>query len=196
MPGGASWRLRFGTQLDARPVHRTTGEGELSGAIDPEAVAGYIAKYATKSAGDLEPGDAHGNEHLERLRLRVKELHFKNRSYAAVGDTSGPYALLGKWAHMLGFRGHFASKSRRYSTTMRDLRAARKRFQRLRKLNPSGVVDVSAIDPQQDDEETTLVINDWAFAGMGWLTSGDAALADAAAARAREYAVRQRANSK
>ena len=27
------------------------------------------------------------------------------------------YAGLRRWVHMLGFRGHFASKSRRYSTT-------------------------------------------------------------------------------
>ncbi|MFE9838129.1 replication initiator [Streptomyces sp. NPDC005551] len=30
---------------------------------------------------------------------------------------------LWKWAHMLGFRGHFSTKSRRYSTTLGALRA-------------------------------------------------------------------------
>lgn len=29
------------------------------------------------------------------------------------------------WAHMLGFRGHFSTKSRRYSTTLGALRDAR-----------------------------------------------------------------------
>jgi hypothetical protein len=32
---------------------------------------------------------------------------------------------LRKWAHMLGFGGHFSSKSRRYSTTLGALRRAR-----------------------------------------------------------------------
>jgi hypothetical protein len=32
---------------------------------------------------------------------------------------------LGRWVHMLGFRGHFVTKSRRYSTTLGELRAAR-----------------------------------------------------------------------
>ncbi|SCD46106.1 hypothetical protein GA0115244_104147 [Streptomyces sp. DvalAA-19] len=31
---------------------------------------------------------------------------------------------LWKWAHMLGFRGHFSTKSRSYSTTLGALRAA------------------------------------------------------------------------
>ena len=40
----------------------------------------------------------------------------------------------------------------------------------------------------EDEVETTLIIGDWRFAGSGWETAGDAALAKAAAARAREYA--------
>jgi hypothetical protein len=34
------------------------------------------------------------------------------------------------WAHMLGFRGHFSTKSRAYSTTLAALRAARAEYQR------------------------------------------------------------------
>ena len=37
-------------------------------------------------------------------------------------------------------------------------------------------------------EETTLVVTGaWEFVGLGWLTTGDAALAASAAARAREH---------
>jgi hypothetical protein len=39
-----------------------------------------------------------------------------------------------------------------------------------------------------DEEETTLVVGQWTYAGSGWETEGDAELAKAAAARAREYA--------
>ena len=35
---------------------------------------------------------------------------------------------LRKWAHMLGFGGHFSTKSRRYSTTLTALRRARAAF--------------------------------------------------------------------
>jgi len=103
-------------------------------------------------------------------------------------DPPNPYFLLGKWAHMLGFRGHFASKSRRYSTTLGRLRSARRRFERAKAFSPDGVVDVAALDHDLAGDETTLVINDWRFIGTGWITPGDAVLAAEASARAREYA--------
>ncbi|CAM5726845.1 Replication initiation protein OS=Streptomyces antimycoticus OX=68175 GN=SSPO_052450 PE=4 SV=1 [Streptomyces antimycoticus] len=36
-----------------------------------------------------------------------------------------PDRKLLQWLHMLGFRGHFSTKSRRYSTTLGALRQAR-----------------------------------------------------------------------
>ena len=103
-----------------------------------------------------------------------------------------PYALLGKWAHMLGFRGHFSSKSRRYSVTLGRLRRARVRFQRrLATANREGrTLEARDLEDLLDDEdtETTLVVGHWTYAGSGWDTDGDAELAKAAAARAREYA--------
>lgn len=41
---------------------------------------------------------------------------------------------------------------------------------------------------QDDDAETTVVINTLAYTGSGWLTTGDALLANTAAAMARERA--------
>ncbi|MDU5416235.1 MAG: hypothetical protein E6128_08110, partial [Cutibacterium avidum] len=37
------------------------------------------------------------------------------------------------------------------------------------------------------DDDTTLILRDWAYDGTGWDTTTDEALALAAAARAREY---------
>jgi hypothetical protein len=45
---------------------------------------------------------------------------------AGLTGTDGPYKGWGRWVEMLGFRGHFASKSRRYSTTLGRLRHARR----------------------------------------------------------------------
>ena len=88
---------------------------------------------------------------------------------------------------MLGFRGHLATKSRRYSVTLGRLRQARRDYTRRRHLpRPSTGPVVEVGDGQVDEEETTLVVGSWRFAGMGWLTSGDAALAAASAARARD----------
>ncbi|HEY5786252.1 MAG TPA: replication initiator, partial [Microlunatus sp.] len=84
---------------------------------------------------------------------------------------------------------HFASKSRRYSTTLGRLRQARRDHVRSQ-LNSSRSSDPVRVGDDADladlDVDTTLVIGSWRFAGIGWLTSGDAALAAASAARARD----------
>ena len=80
---------------------------------------------------------------------------------------------------MLGFGGHFLTKSRRYSVTFRILREARIVWQRTENSTP---------EPDMAAEETIRVVNILQFAGAGWHTSGDAMLANSAAARAREYA--------
>ena len=106
---------------------------------------------------------------------------------AAADDTSSPeagaYEGLRRWAHMLGFGGHFSTKSRAYSTTLGALRAARR---------PGNRQNVTATDPADhrdqaaaDQTETTLVVGTWNYIGSGWLTNGDAALAAQAAAAAR-----------
>jgi hypothetical protein len=66
---------------------------------------------------------------------------------------------------MLGFRGHFSTKSRRYSTTLGALRDARAEWRR-----------TQATTDGAHTEESTLVLAHWVFAGTG-LTSGEAWLA-------------------
>jgi hypothetical protein len=66
---------------------------------------------------------------------------------------------------MLGFRGHFSTKSRRYSTTLSALRTARAEWRR-----------AQATTATEGDTGTTLVLSHWAFAGTG-LSSAEAWLA-------------------
>jgi hypothetical protein len=81
---------------------------------------------------------------------------------------------------MLGYGGHFSTKSRRYSTTLTALRAVRKAFQRGEPPDEDTPADFDVLG---DESEVAL---DWLFDGVGWLTIGDAALANTAAAKARE----------
>ncbi|GAB3881077.1 replication initiator [Terrabacter terrigena] len=191
-------RLRFGTQLDARPIAPAHRTDDPDRALAPEQVAGYLAKYATKSATDSTNTDS---PHARRLRAAIVAV--TDRMHAdARGDgvpvREHPYGLLFKWRHMLGFRGHFSTKSRRYSVTLGQLRRRRVRYERaLAAANREGrTLDVRTLDDllQDDTEETTLVIGQWTYAGTGWYTDGDAELAKAAAARAREYAQERAAN--
>jgi hypothetical protein len=87
------------------------------------------------------------------------------------------------WAHMLGFDGHFLTKSRRYGITFTYIRNERIAFVHTATAGPER-------DDQADDEPTTLVINFLQFVGAGWHTAGDAMLANTSAALAREYECR------
>ena len=179
--------LRFGAQLDARPVNAAASHDGYGAELHPETVAAYIAKYATKAAGDLAPGPNGGNPHLHRLRDTLTRLA-RHAMIAGLADPDHPYHGWGRWGDTLGFRGHFATKSRRYSITLGRLRQARRDHVR-RRPDPHtpGRAAADSADVDQADDESTLIIGHWRFAGIGWLTSGDAALAAAAAARARNH---------
>ena len=93
---------------------------------------------------------------------------------------------------MLGFRGHFASKSRRYSVTLGALRRARRRAQALiaEARSAGRPLDLAALEADllaDDEDETTLVVGSWQYVGTGWATEAERILALAAAARAREH---------
>lgn len=187
--------LAFGTQVDTRPVRTSRRTDDPERSLTPEQVAGYLAKYATKATGDTEAKD---NAHLRRLEATARRL--SGRSATVDEDGNAPYGLLGKWAHTLGFRGHFATKSRRYSVTLGQLRRARQRAQaRIAEANRAGIrIDLRQLEAEllaEDADETTVVIGFWTYAGSGWANGGETALAVAAAVRAREYA-QERAEEK
>jgi hypothetical protein len=99
------------------------------------------------------------------------------------------YGRLRRWTHMLGFGGHFATKSRRYSTTHKALRAARREWRRATRNDWWNRHHPAAHDlgDDQGETDTTLIVADLHLAGIGWNTTADAHLAAAAAARARAY---------
>jgi hypothetical protein len=195
----SGWLVAWGEQLDLRAVRDpsiTTGQGELT----EEQVAGYLAKYATKSTeatghsssrltADDVTAAADRGDHVGRLieacwarGRRDADEHAAKVSGKAVPERLR-YSRLRRWAHMLGFGGHFSTKSRHYSTTLSALRRARVdwRDNRRRHRELFAGRDRAVV-------ETTLLVGALAYAGTGWLTNGDALLAATAAAQARERA--------
>jgi hypothetical protein len=88
-------RLRFGTQVDVRAVQTRNRVDDPDRELVPEQVAGYLAKYATKSASDSVDG---GNAHLRRLRAVLAETADRIHSEAKADGIplrQHPYALLG-----------------------------------------------------------------------------------------------------
>ncbi|MGB8875290.1 MAG: replication initiator, partial [Solirubrobacteraceae bacterium] len=184
-PHGPAIRLGFGPQTDTRIIregHPLTTTGQ---ALDGAAVANYIAKYATKSLA--APG-------LPDRKLRtlydITALHCSGHyrqlittcwQLASRRHTRDP--RLRQWAHMLGYGGHFLTKSRRYSVTFGQLRKARTEHRRAER-HPGGERDPWG---RPLDETVVLVIKAWTYAGTGYTATASTALALGSAARAREH---------
>ncbi|WSW53873.1 replication initiation protein [Streptomyces platensis] len=156
--------FRWGTQLDVRPV-KAFGDGSD---ITEQAVASYVAKYATKAAETTGTLDRRIGELAELDRHQVPEHTRPLITACKTLDPLYPDRRLWAWAHMLGFRGHFSSKSRRYSTTLGELRAARADFRATQEREALG------LEPPEPD--TVLVLTDWQYVGHGH-TPGESALA-------------------
>jgi hypothetical protein len=172
---------RWGEQLDVRRITEAGDERELSA----EQVAGYVAKYATKATEALGVTLDHriGEVELEDLDLpaHVAELVRACLELAARPSLAG--LRLGRWAHMLGFGGHFSSKSRRYSTTLGALRRARVAYAIRRHRGDTLPLDSWG---QPEDDQVVIVVASWRYVGSGYQSTGEAWLAASAAARARE----------
>ncbi|MBB5871154.1 hypothetical protein F4553_004533 [Allocatelliglobosispora scoriae] len=178
----AGWRLAWGGHNKTIPITSGLPGGEMT----ERHVAGYLAKYATKStetcgvvAGriDGETIDAYTN-----LGRHVHRLISMCWSMGADPQWSG----MRRSAHKFGFGGHFHTKSRKYSTTMAALRKARRPGNRPRLTSVGDVDPVLTAEQLRDDAEATLAVATWQHVGNGWRTTADAALAAMAADAARQ----------
>jgi hypothetical protein len=174
---------RWGEQLDVRNI---TVDSDQAGELSAEQVAGYIAKYATKATESFGSGldrrlTADDLDCLDKLPAHVAKL------VRAAWELGGRPELEGlrlrAWAHMLGFGGHWSTKSHRYSTTMGALRRARVAFAKRRPTRDGVPLDAWG---RPEDDQTVTVLTSWIYVGSGYATEGERWLALSAAARARE----------
>jgi hypothetical protein len=150
--------FRWGAQLDIRPV---AADGELT----DNAVAGYVAKYATKAAectGTLDRRITVADD-LDTLPVspHARRLIAECLRIGQVAELAD--LRTAEWAHMLGFRGHFSTKSRAYSTTLGKLRDARAEHVRAQHAD------------HLPDQDTILVVGHWLFIGLGHINDPTAA---------------------
>ena len=182
--GGPVRYARWGEQLDVRNI--TTGDDQ-AGELSAEQVAGYIAKYATKATESFGAGldrrltVPDDLDHLDDLPAHVAEL------VRAAWELGGRPELEGlrlrAWAHMLGFGGHWSTKSRRYSTTFTVLRRARVAFAKRRRARDGIPLDAWG---RPEDDQAVIIVATWTYVASGYATEGERWLALSAAARARE----------
>ncbi len=158
-PDGTPLLVRWGSQLDIRPIRRNAaGEGSDT------AVCGYLAKYSTKAAENAGGADRRLRSAYEIGRLAVTD-HARAMMatcWALGGLAQYEHLRLRAWAHMLGFRGHFLTKARRYSVTFGTLRTSRVRFKMKVAFIARALAGETVFDP-----DSTLVIGGFAFAGVG-----------------------------
>jgi len=151
---GETIDIRFGEQLHTRVLAGAEDGRELS----PGQVAAYVAKYSCKASHEQITSR---NNDPERWRERGVPEHLIAMAGAALRLAERPgLGGLGRWVHMLGFRGHFVTKSRGYSTTLGELRAARAAYRAHQDKAP---------DDAQDDSDSTVVLSVWEYVGSGYL---------------------------
>ncbi len=163
---GRAHTFTFGRQLDVRTIRSADFDGGKE--LTDRAVAAYIAKYATKGAETATGALDRPLKFLAELAQLDISDHARRliRTAWTLGARKDLEPLrLRAWAHMLGFRGHFSTKSRRYSTTLGALRDARAEWRR-----------AQAAATAETTPDTTLVLSHWVFAGTG-LSSAEAWLA-------------------
>ncbi|WP_146087680.1 replication initiator [Thermomonospora echinospora] len=180
---------RMSLPLPAVDHHRRTAvwgkQLDITTVNAPERAAAYVAKYATKTAGDILPHlpvTRFEASDLARLRRRGLSPHVSLLASTCFLLDQRPECAdlrLARHAHTLGFAGHFATKSRRYSTTLTALRIARRNW---RTRTGGG----AAADPWSHRNDTTVMVGDWRMVGLGYLRPGDVELAATLAREHRE----------
>ncbi|GLV09203.1 putative plasmid replication initiator protein [Mycobacterium intracellulare subsp. chimaera] len=197
--------VRFGTQIDTQPLAPetpiTASDSEVDDTarmtvsrLSPRRVAAYLAKYVTKSLHDFgitarrlsaeAISELAVSEHIRAILVTIAEL-------AEHTASAGPSLVgIGRWLHTLGYRGHITTKSRRYSTTMGALRAARaswtrqqiaKHSQRQDDSQSSYFADDLTAGGRQQPIDTDAVL--WEFDREGHTSAGDRVLVVSAALR-------------
>ena len=161
LPGAApDCRMTWGQQVDAAVIAEAN-QGR-------RRAAAYLAKYATKGSDDHGVLD-HRLSAVPRDQRLPRHLHTLVETAWTLGDDPELADFrLRLWAHTCGFRGHFLTKSRRYSTTFGALRDERQRW-RLAALGNGPVGEEPT--PLEDEHR------EWRYEGSGYVTAGDACLA-------------------
>ncbi|MFC9393791.1 replication initiator [Streptomyces sp. NPDC057027] len=156
-------------------------------------VAGYVAKYATKNAegtGTVDRtlmcrpctgrgyvrgpdgfhdvcADCDGTGQAEPIKDLPIQQHVRQmiRTAWALGHLPEfAHLKLWKWAHMLGFRGHFSSKSRAYSTTLGALRDVRRAW----RLAKAEAARTRAGLPATAESTTLVTTSSWTYLSSGY----------------------------
>ncbi|MEV4533401.1 replication initiator [Asanoa sp. NPDC049518] len=171
---GHGWRIGWGDPdkgLDIKHINAPGGDTNLA------KVTAYLAKYVTKST------EATGAA-FRRIDDLTVEIHATPNTHIGrliracwdLGLADGWHRLR-RYAHQYGHGGHITTKSRGFSVTY-----TLKRWERTIWRRTQGFPHL------WDDEQADLVVYRLGYHATGWITTGDALLANSAADAARRRA--------
>lgn len=182
---GTSYRLRWGTQADARTISDGAGRDSSRGhnRVHPEQVAAYLAKYLTKTTEDFGLPSTVGSAVHARLLGATPHVVRIIQTAEALSHEGEEYARIADRYSTLGYRGHPITKSRLYSVTFGQIRRARRLF----RARPA------ALDPEADIREVLdeaapegfEIVSSFVYVGRGYMQLDQAAEAVRSAAMAR-----------
>ena len=140
-------------------------------------MTGYLAKYTTKST------EATGLN-LRRVDDLIIDVHADPATHVGrllracwdLGAEDGWHRLR-RWAHQYGYGGHISTKSRAFSVTLGFIREQRTIWRR-----------TQGFPELWDDQQADLIVYRLGYHATGWITTGDALLANSAADAARRRA--------
>lgn len=170
--------VRFGTQIDTQPLRIENHSVPTESA---RRIAGYLAKYVTKSLQDFGVAarrlsaegiaDLDITDHVRSVLTTIA--HLGDQAHTVGNDA---LAGIGRWLHTLGYRGHVTTKSRRYSVTMGALRAVRATWARQQAGKGFSPQHHSPLDRTEQGDDVW-----WEFDHAGHATPGDRTLVYSAA---------------
>lgn len=161
-PGAKTHEFSFGSEIDVTPVTPD----------NVHWIAEYVAKYATKSASESA-----GFDKRFRSRAQIEQIdgHWWHKQLALTcwdlgADPRYKDLKLRNWAHNFGYRGHFLTKTRKYSTTFGELRHLRALYAAERAANDPDYHQNLNIPSSLFGREDVK----WAYLRYGWLRQIDA----------------------
>ncbi len=184
---GSGLVLRWGAQVDVRPISHGAGRDANAGPAHPFQVAAYLAKYLTKTTEEF--GLPARVRHPWAARQAGASPHAQriiDTAYTLATGGGEDYARLRERLATLGYRGHPITKSRHYSTTFGALRRARAAWRRRpARLDPDAEIRELLDDRHDSEDAGVVIVKVWHYAGSGYLDLATAAAAVTSAVLAR-----------
>ena len=145
-----------------------------------------LAKYATKgaeAAGTVNR-PLRSIEHLHRVRrLSPQARNMIEACWRLGGLEELRWLKLRQWAHMLGYGGHFSTKSRQYSTTLSTIRTSRAEYRASEAREAAGLAHLPDVP--------LVRVGSWQVAGTGYLTAAEETWAESIRAQRRHVPIRR-----